>query len=65
MDTTNGFPAIHPGEILREDVLPAAGLTVSQGPERVAPDGSRYPCGAQAAVAVDVPQNCATVWRFS
>ncbi len=28
MNGRNGLPAIHPGEILREDVLPATDLTV-------------------------------------
>lgn len=30
METRNALPAIHPGEILREDVLPSTDLTVKQ-----------------------------------
>ena len=29
MKTKNGLPPIHPGEILKEDILPAAGLSVT------------------------------------
>ena len=29
MDRKNGLPPIHPGEIIREDILPEAGLSVS------------------------------------
>ena len=29
MDRKNGLPPVHPGEILREDVLPEAGLSVT------------------------------------
>ena len=29
MDTRNALPAIHPGEILRKDVLPSTDLTVT------------------------------------
>jgi len=29
MTRKNGLPPVHPGEILKEDVLPAAGLSVS------------------------------------
>jgi len=29
MKQTNGLPAIHPGEIIREDILPETGLSVA------------------------------------
>lgn len=29
MERKNALPPVHPGEILREDILPAAGLSVS------------------------------------
>ena len=29
METKNGLPPVHPGEILKEDVLPSAGLSVT------------------------------------
>ncbi len=29
MTTKNGMPPVHPGEIIREDILPAAGLSVA------------------------------------
>src|SRR6202167_6375208 len=29
MERKNGLPPVHPGEILKEDVLPAAGLSVT------------------------------------
>lgn len=29
MEKRNGLPPVHPGEILKEDVLPSAGLTVT------------------------------------
>jgi addiction module HigA family antidote len=29
MDRKNGLPPIHPGEILREDILPEVGLSVT------------------------------------
>ena len=29
MKTRNGLPAVHPGEIIKEDLLPAAGLSVT------------------------------------
>jgi addiction module HigA family antidote len=29
MDRKNGLPPVHPGEILKEDVLPSAGLSVT------------------------------------
>lgn len=36
----NALPAIHPGEIIREDVLPSAGLSVTRAAELlgVSPD---------------------------
>lgn len=30
MERKNGLPPVHPGEILKEDVLPATGLTVTE-----------------------------------
>lgn len=29
MERKNGLPPVHPGEILKEDILPSAGLTVT------------------------------------
>jgi len=29
MDRKNGMPPVHPGEILREDILPSVGLSVT------------------------------------
>jgi antitoxin HigA-1 len=29
MERKNGLPPVHPGEIIREDILPSAGLTVT------------------------------------
>ena len=29
METRNGLPPVHPGEIIREDILPSAGLSVT------------------------------------
>ena len=29
MDRKNGLPPVHPGEILREDILPEVGLSVT------------------------------------
>lgn len=29
MEKTNGLPPVHPGEILKEDILPGAGLSVA------------------------------------
>jgi addiction module HigA family antidote len=29
METRNGLPPVHPGEIIREDILPAVGLSVT------------------------------------
>jgi plasmid maintenance system antidote protein VapI len=29
MDGKNALPAIHPGEIIKEDILPSTGLSVS------------------------------------
>lgn len=29
MERKNGLPPVHPGEIIREDILPEAGLTVT------------------------------------
>jgi len=30
MERKNGLPPVHPGEILKEDVLPSAGLSVTE-----------------------------------
>ena len=30
MERRNGLPLVHPGEIIREDILPEAGLSVTQ-----------------------------------
>ena len=29
MEKKNGLPPVHPGEIIREDILPSAGLSVT------------------------------------
>jgi len=29
MEKSNGLPPVHPGEIIREDILPSAGLSVT------------------------------------
>jgi antitoxin HigA-1 len=35
MATKRGMPPVHPGEILREDVLPALGIAVAEAAEKL------------------------------
>jgi antitoxin HigA-1 len=33
MDRKNGLPPVHPGEIIREDILPSVGMSVKEAPK--------------------------------
>ena len=65
MKTKNRLPPIHPGEILKEDLLPSAGLSVTaaaQSPWRIPPEAARHSGGAQTAVCRYVPEGGPPVW---
>jgi hypothetical protein len=68
MQRRNGLPPIHPGEIIREDILPLGWLVSDwgcQGFGSVAADAARHFGGAQTALGCDVPEGCPAVWRLS
>ena len=59
MKTKNRLPPIHPGEILKEDLLPSAGLSVTAAAKALgvsAPEAARHSGGAQTAVCRYVPE---------
>ena len=45
MERKNGLPPVHPGEIIKEDILPSAGLSVTAAARCfgcIAPDAPRH-----------------------
>jgi len=64
----NRLPPVHPGEIIRQDILPSSGLSVTavaKAPRRVSPDASRHSGGAQTAVSRHVPEGVSPVWQHA
>ncbi len=68
MARKNGLPPVHPGEIIKEDILPSVGLSVTATAKalwRVSPDASRHSGGAQTPVCGHVPEGGPPVWRLA
>ena len=67
MERKNGLPPVHPGEILKEDVLPSVGLSVTAAAKAL---GFRVRCFMtfsqdETAVCGYVLEGVAVVWRLT